>query len=219
MLDQARAQGLVPPEVHPSEEEALEFLFHPGFSTSDEVTELAGRGVGLDVVRRNIEALRGTVSVESQPGRGTTFRIKLPLTLAIIDGMNIRVSDQVFTLPLLAIVETLQPKAADVKTVEGKGELLQRKGQYITLVRLGQLFGLSDQDADLTDSLVLVLESMGRRFGLVVDEVLGEQPAVIKSIERHFQPVTGVSGATILPDGRVGLILDVQGLERLAFEH
>jgi two-component system chemotaxis sensor kinase CheA len=216
VLAKAVSLGLVPPEARPTPQEIYELLFHPGFSTAREVTELSGRGVGLDVVRENIEALRGSVEVNSTLGRGATFRINLPLTLAIIDGMNVQVASEVFVLPLLSIVESLKPRPEQLKTVEGQGELLRLRDSYIPLVRLARLFELPGGVEDPSLGLVVVIESLGKRFGLLVDDILGEQQAVIKSLEQNYQKVPGVSGATIMGDGRVGLILDILGLEKMA---
>ncbi|MCF8031674.1 MAG: chemotaxis protein CheA [Desulfarculaceae bacterium] len=212
----AEALGLLPPDAHLSQEETYQLLFHPGFTTVREVTELSGRGVGLDVVRENIESLRGSVEVESVPGQGTTFRLRLPLTLAIIDGMNVKVAGEVFVLPMLAIVESLRPTPGQLKTVEGKGELIKLRENYLPLVRLSRLFGLEGGVEDPAEGLVMIIGSLGKSFGLLVDDILGEQQAVIKSLEQNYRKVPGISGATILGDGRVGLILDIPGLEKMA---
>ena len=217
VLARASVLGLPPPEDASIPDEIYELMFHPGFSTAEEITELSGRGVGLDVVRQNIESLRGTVEVESVLDRGTTFRINLPLTLAIIDGMNVVVAGEVFVLPLLSIVESMRPAPQDLKTVEGKGELLRLRNSYLPLVRLNRLFHLSGGVEDPCQGLIMIIESLGKRFGLLVDDVLGQRQAVIKSLEQNYMKVPGVSGATILGDGRVGLILDILGLERLAW--
>ncbi|MCF8097799.1 MAG: chemotaxis protein CheA [Desulfarculaceae bacterium] len=216
ILSKAASLGLPQPENTSSFGEVYELLFHPGFSTTEEVTELSGRGVGLDVVRQNIEALRGTVEVESSLDRGVTFRINLPLTLAIIDGMNVVVGGEVFVLPLLSIVESIRPAPEELKSVEGKGELLRYRNSYIPLVRLARLFCLPGAVTDPCQGLIVIIESLGKRFGLLVDDVLGQRQAVIKSLEQNYQKVPGVSGATILGDGRVGLILDILGLDGLA---
>ena len=216
VLNLARERGLVLPEANPSQEEIYELLFHPGFTTAGQVTELSGRGVGLDVVRQNVESLRGSVEINSTFGQGTTFRIKLPLTLAIIDGMNVRVAGEVYVLPLLAIVESFRPVAGQLKTVEGRGEVLRLRDSYLPLVRLARLFRLEGGVDDPSQGLVVVIGSMGKRFGLLVDDILGEQQAVIKSLAQNYGEVPGVSGATILGDGRVALILDVPGLEKMA---
>ncbi|MCF8065765.1 MAG: chemotaxis protein CheA [Desulfarculaceae bacterium] len=216
ILSKAASLGLPQPENTSSFGEVYELLFHPGFSTTEEVTELSGRGVGLDVVRQNIEALRGTVEVESSLDRGVTFRINLPLTLAIIDGMNVVVGGEVFVLPLLSIVESIRPAPEELKSVEGKGELLRYRNSYLPLVRLARLFCLPGAVTDPCQGLIVIIESLGKRFGLLVDDVLGQRQAVIKSLEQNYQKVPGVSGATILGDGRVGLILDILGLDGLA---
>jgi two-component system chemotaxis sensor kinase CheA len=217
VLNKALERGLAVAGTAYSEQEVFGFMFQPGFSTAEKVTEVSGRGVGLDVVRQNIESLRGTVEVESTPGAGTTFRIKLPLTLAIIDGMTVSVGREIVTIPLLSIVESLRPKPEELTTVEGRGELVSVRGEYLPLVRLHQVFDLPTERVDPTQALVVIIESVSRRFGVLVDDILGEQQAVIKSLEQNWRKVEGVAGATILGDGRVSLILDIHGLTKLAF--
>ena len=210
-------RGLVTPEAQLSESDILAFMFQPGFSTADKVTEVSGRGVGLDVVRQNIEALRGSVEVETKLGQGTTFRIKLPLTLAIIDGMTVRVGEEVLTLPLLSILESIRPRPEDIQRVEGSGELISVRGEFLPLVRLYEIFQLPTERTDPTQGLVVIIESVSKRFGVLVDDILGEQQAVIKSLEQNYHKIEGIAGATILGDGTVSLILDIHGLEKLAF--
>jgi two-component system chemotaxis sensor kinase CheA len=217
ILKKAREQGLAEPGASYAEKELFGFMFQPGFSTAATVTEVSGRGVGLDVVRQNIEALRGSIEVESQAGDGSTFRIRLPLTLAIIDGMMVRVGDEIITLPLLSILESIRPKAGEIKIVEGKGELISVRGEFLPLVRLHDVFNLPTKSTDPTQALVVIIESVAKRFGILVDDILGEQQAVIKSLEQNYQKVEGIAGATILGDGAVSLILDIHGLEKLAF--
>lgn len=217
VLAKAAALGLPTPQDASNPEEIFGLMFHPGFSTAEKVTELSGRGVGLDVVRQNIESLRGTVEVESGVERGTTFRINLPLTLAIIDGMNVVVAGEVFVLPLLSIVESIRLAPQDLENVAGKGEFIRFRGSQLPLVRLARLFRLSGAVDDPCRSLIMIIESLGKRFGLLVDDVVGQRQAMIKPLEQNYQKVPGVSGATILGDGRVGLILDILGLERLAW--
>jgi two-component system chemotaxis sensor kinase CheA len=217
VLAKAVERGLAPAGGGYSDQEAFAFMFQPGFSTAEAVTEVSGRGVGLDVVRQNIEALRGSVEVESVPGRGSTFRIKLPLTLAIIDGMTVKVGGEVLTLPLLSILESLRPQDGEIQKVEGRGELITVRGEYLPLVRLYEVFSFPTERTDPTQALVVIIESVSKRFGVLVDDILGEQQAVIKSLEQNYQKVEGVAGATILGDGRVSLILDIHGLEKLAF--
>ena len=164
VLDKALERGLLAPGAQPGESEVFGFMFQPGFSTAAKVTEVSGRGVGLDVVRQNIEALRGSVEVESRPGQGTTFRIKLPLTLAIIEGMTVSVGQEILTVPLLSIVESLRPKAQDIRTVEGQGELVSVRQEFLPLVRLHRVFNLPTQRTDPTQALVVIIESVSRRF-------------------------------------------------------
>lgn len=217
VLDKALERGLAEPGVSYSDKELYGFMFQPGFSTASYVTELSGRGVGLDVVRQNIEALRGSVEVHSKPGEGSTFRVKLPLTLAIIDGMLVKVGREILTIPLLSIIESIHPSPGDLKTVEGRGELITVRGEYLSLVRLHEILGLPTEITDPTRGLVVILESVSKTFGILVDDILGEQQAVIKSLEQNYRKVRGVAGATILGDGTVSLILDIHGLEKIAF--
>jgi two-component system chemotaxis sensor kinase CheA len=200
-----------------SDREIFDMLFAPGLSTSENVSELSGRGVGMDVVKRNIEDLRGSIEIISEEGKGSTFRIKLPLTLAIIDGMMVKVGTEVLTIPLSVIDKSVRPSRAEIKTVEGKGELVDIKGDYLPLVRLYQLFNLPSVKIDPTEALVVVLHGEQNRFGILVDDVLGQMQAVIKSIDKNFKKIEGTSGATILGNGKVSLILDVYSIERMAF--
>jgi two-component system chemotaxis sensor kinase CheA len=200
-----------------SDKEIFDMLFAPGLSTSENVSELSGRGVGMDVVKRNIEDLRGSVEITSEEGKGSRFRIKLPLTLAIIDGMMVKVGTEVLTIPLSVIDKSVRPSRAEIKTVEGKGELVDIRGDYLPLVRLYQLFNLPSVKIDPTEALVVVLHGEQNRFGILVDDVLGQMQAVIKSIDKNFKKIEGTSGATILGNGKVSLILDVYSIERMAF--
>jgi two-component system, chemotaxis family, sensor kinase CheA len=200
-----------------SDKEIFDMLFAPGLSTSENVSELSGRGVGMDVVKRNIEDLRGSVEITSEEGNGSRFRIKLPLTLAIIDGMMVKVGTEVLTIPLSVIDKSVRPSRAEIKTVEGKGELVDIRGDYLPLVRLYQLFNLPSVKIDPTEALVVVLHGEQNRFGILVDDVLGQMQAVIKSIDKNFKKIEGTSGATILGNGKVSLILDVYSIERMAF--
>lgn len=200
-----------------SDKEIFDMLFAPGLSTSENVSELSGRGVGMDVVKRNIEDLRGSVEITSEEGNGSRFRIKLPLTLAIIDGMMVKVGTEVLTIPLSVIDKSVRPSKAEIKTVEGKGELVDIRGDYLPLVRLYQLFNLPSVKIDPTEALVVVLHGEQNRFGILVDDVLGQMQAVVKSIDKNFKKIEGTSGATILGNGKVSLILDVYSIERMAF--
>lgn len=170
----------------------------------------------MDVVKRNIEGLSGTVSIKTAPGKGTIFTLKLPLTLAIIEGMTVRVGKETYIVPLLSILESIQPKAISIKTVVGKGELINVRSTYLPMMRLYDVFSLQPEHTDPTKAILLILETEGERVAVMVDEILGQQQVVIKSMEQNFHKVAGIAGATILGDGRVGFILDVRGLLEIA---
>lgn len=216
VLAKAREEGLVGSDDTPEPSAIHDLLFQPGFSTAAKVTTISGRGVGLDVVRRNIEDLRGSVQVRSKPGEGTTFRITLPLTLAIIEGMKVRVGEEILTIPLLSIIEQLRPRPAQLKMVAGKGEVVLLRGEYLPLVRLHDVFGLHAEHTNPTEALVVVIENNHKKYSVLVDEVLGQEQAVVKSLDNNYRDVKGVAGATILGDGRISLIVDVHGVERMA---
>lgn len=209
-------RGLIGREDKLSETDIYNLIFEPGFSTAKKVTDISGRGVGMDVVRRNIEALRGKVGITSELGCGSTFRMTLPLTLAIIDGLVIKVGGQRFIIPVLSIVESLRPTAEMLSTVRGKGELLNLRGELLPLFRMGRLFELAEAVDDPARALVIVLQSGSRRIGLMVDELIGQQQTVIKSLSQAVGRKEYISGAAIMSDGRVGLILDADGLMKLA---
>ena len=212
ILAKARARGLVAEDHTPPEEEVYDLIFHPGFSTAEQVSDVSGRGVGMDVVRRNIKALGGNIEIRSRAGAGTLFRIRLPLTLAILDGQLVRIGSQTYVVPLVSIAESLQLRPERVKTVAGKADLYRLRDDYIPIVPLHRVLGIA-AGAPVEDSgLLVVVEADGRRVGLLVDDLLGQQQVVIKSLEANFRPVHGLSGATILGDGTVALILDVPGL-------
>lgn len=216
ILSKARQRGLVSPDANPSEGQIFELIFAPGFSTAEEVSDLSGRGVGMDVVRRNIVALGGDVEVESEPDKGTMIRIILPLTMAILDGQAIRVGKELYVIPLVSILESIQLRDADLQQRAGSTELVHWRDEYLPLIRLAhRLDSPSDRDAD-SRGLVVIVEAGGHRAGVVVDDLLAQQQVVIKSLEENFQRVNGFSGATILGDGSVALIIDVAGLIKLA---
>jgi two-component system, chemotaxis family, sensor kinase CheA len=177
---------------------------------------VSGRGVGLDVVKKNVDALNGSIGVISEPGRGTRLLLKLPLTLAILDGLSLRVGEQTYLLPLINILESIQPRPEQVKTVLGQGEVLLVRGEVVPLLRLYQLLNIPTQTTDPSQGLTVIVEHDGRMVALLVDELLDQQQVVIKSLEANFRKIDGVAGATILGDGRVALILDVTGLVMLA---
>lgn len=212
ILAKAVKQGLIAENEKLSDDQIWPLIFKPGFSTAEKVTDVSGRGVGMDVVKRNIEGLGGTVSIKTALGKGTVFTLKLPLTLAIIEGMTVRVGKDTYIVPLLSILESIQPKAEVMKTVVGKGELINVHSTYLPMVRLYDVFCLQPEYTDPTKAILLILETEGERVAVMVDEILGQQQVVIKSLEQNFRKVAGVAGATILGDGTVGFILDVRGL-------
>jgi two-component system, chemotaxis family, sensor kinase CheA len=213
----AITQGLLREDAPLGDEELQALIFAPGFSTASVVSDVSGRGVGMDVVKRNVESLNGEISVRSETGKGSRFRIRLPLTLAILDGLSVRVGRDTFVLPLLAIRQSVRPDAADVRTVlGGRGEIFMLRGEQLPLLRLSRLFRIAGAVDDPLEGIVVVTETDGRRFGVLVDEVLGQQQVVVKSIERNYHKVESVMGATILGNGRVAFIVDVAELHRVA---
>jgi two-component system, chemotaxis family, sensor kinase CheA len=215
ILAKAVANGLVAAGTQPPIEAIHQMIFQPGFSTAEKVTEISGRGVGMDVVRRNIEALRGRIDIHTARGQGTTFSIRLPLTLAIVDGIIVAVGHERFVIPAFAVRESLRPKADQIHSVYGQPCLVQVRDRLIPSVHLGDLFGIAGAQHDITNATVVVLEDNGRPTALIVDELIGKQEVVIKSLGRTFEGVRGVAGGAILGDGRVGLILDAGGLAGL----
>jgi len=212
----AQAKGLISDASSLTERDILHLIFEPGFSTADTVTDISGRGVGLDVVKKNITALRGKIELQSNPRKGCVFKVRAPLTLAIIDGMIIRVGKERYVIPTVSIVRALQPQKEDLSTVLKKGEMLSLQGKFVPLVRLANLFDIEEAQSDLTRALVVVVEDNERHTGIVADELLGQQQIVIKSLGEALRGLRGISGGAIMPDGRVGLILDVGGLVKLA---
>jgi two-component system chemotaxis sensor kinase CheA len=204
----AAGTQLAPADIH-------QMIFQPGFSTAEKVTEISGRGVGMDVVRRNIEALRGRIEIQTARGQGTTFSIRLPLTLAIVDGILVAVGQERFVIPAFAVRESLRPKPEQIHSVYGEACMVQVRDRLIPSVHLGDLFGIAGAQHDVTNATVVVLEDNGRPTALVVDELIGKQEVVIKSLGGTFEGVRGVAGGAILGDGRVGLILDAGGLAGL----
>jgi two-component system chemotaxis sensor kinase CheA len=216
ILAKAIKQGLIAESDKLSDDQIWPLIFKPGFSTAEKITDVSGRGVGMDVVKRNIEALGGTVTIKTAPGKGTTFTLKLPLTLAIIEGMTVGIGRETYIVPLLSILESIQPKEGVVKTVVGKGELINVRGTYLPVIRLYEVFALKPEHTSPTKAILLILETEGERVAVMVDEILGQQQVVIKSMEQNFRKVEGIAGATILGDGTVGFILDVRGLLEMA---
>jgi two-component system chemotaxis sensor kinase CheA len=214
ILAKARERGLVAPNETPGADEIANLIFLPGFSTAEQTTDLSGRGVGMDVVRRNIKELGGTIEVRSTRGAGTRFTIRLPLTLAIVDGQTVAVGNEIYIVSLVTIIESMQLRAGAINRLAGVGEVFWFRDDYVPIVRLHEVFGVEPRYRNVSEGLVVVAEGDGRRIGLFVDDLLGQQQVVIKSLESNYGNVEGVSGATILGDGSVALILDLPGLIR-----
>jgi len=212
ILRKAIEKGLVLPDAQLSESEIFNLIFQPGFSTADQITDVSGRGVGMDVVRKHVQKLRGRIDVMSRPGQGTTFLMKLPLTLAIIDGLVVGVGQQRYIVPIFAVREMLKPSEESISTVQGRNEMAMVRGSLLPLVRLHQRFSVTPRFENPWDSLLIVSESGGKQFCLMVDELIGKQEVVIKSLGETMANIAGVAGGAILGDGRVGLILDLEGL-------
>ena len=213
ILAKARQQGLPVSDSMPDSEVWL-LIFAPGFSTAEAVTDVSGRGVGMDVVKRNITAMGGIVDIRSVTGTGTTISISLPLTLAILDGMSVKVGEEVYILPLGYVIESLQPAAADVKEIAGQGRVIKIREEYLPLIPLYQIFAIEPAFTDPSQGIVVILEAEGKKAALLVDGLVGQQQVVVKNLESNFRKVAGISGATILGDGGVSLILDVSALLR-----
>ncbi len=221
-LDKARIQrkavesGLMKDGEPLTDDQVYALIFRPGFSTAERVTDVSGRGVGMDVVQRNIRALGGQVVITSARGTGTTFTIKLPLTLAILDGLSVQVGDETYIIPLVNITESIRPKVGQVQSIVGEGEVVNVRGRVLPIVRLYEVLAVTPRVTDPTQSLLVIVENGRKQVALLVDELVGQHQVVIKSLEANYQRVDGVSGATIMGDGRVALILDVPGLVRMA---
>lgn len=209
----AAKKGLVAPDAQLTDEEIDNLIFLPGFTTASTVSDISGRGVGMDVVRRSIQALGGRIAITSRPGLGSTFTMSLPLTLAVLDGMVVTVANQTLVVPLTAIVETLQPKVADVHGMGGTARVISIRNKFTPLVDVGRELGYRDEPADPFSSVALLVEKEGGgRRALLVDAIQGQRQVVIKSLESNYQHVPGIAAATILGDGRVALILDVDAV-------
>ncbi len=215
ILAKAVEKGLVPDGQRLSDSEVYALIFAPGFSTAKAVTDVSGRGVGMDVVRRNVEALQGNILIRTQLGKGTTFTIRLPLTLAIMDGLMVGLGDDVYVLPLLSVVESFRPRRAEVHTVTGRGEVVNVRGEVVPLLRLHRILGRGCRVTDPCRGLVVLVEDQGKKYAVLVDELLGQMQAVVKSLDTNYRRVDGLAGATILGDGRVAMILDIHGLTEL----
>ncbi|MGQ9686439.1 MAG: chemotaxis protein CheW [Thiobacillaceae bacterium] len=214
ILAKARERGL-PVHDAMSDQEVWQLIYAPGFSTADQVTDVSGRGVGMDVVKKNIEGLGGKVEIESSPGFGTRTIISLPLTLAILDGMSVGVGGETYIVPLTQVVESLQPRAEDIKTIAGEGRVVSIRGEYLPLIPLAEVFDLRSSVREPSRGILMVVEAEGSRAALFVDELLGQHQVVIKNLESNYRKVEGISGATIMGDGRVALILDIAAVTRM----
>lgn len=209
VLSKAIEKGLVAADAKLSDSEIDHLIFLPGFSTAEKVTNVSGRGVGMDVVRRNIENLGGTVRITNNPGKGSIFTVSLPLTLAILDGMIVRVGEENYIVPITSIIETMRPNVGEVNKVQGHGDVINVRGEFIPLIYLYDIFAIKGAEKEPSKALVVLVESGSQKMGIVVDELIGQQQVVIKSLEANADPVKGISGATILGDGRVSLILEI----------
>ncbi|MES2263100.1 MAG: chemotaxis protein CheA [Pseudomonadota bacterium] len=213
ILAKAKQSGL-PVSDNMPDADVWQLIFAPGFSTAEQITDVSGRGVGMDVVKRNITAMGGVVDIRSAKGFGTTISISLPLTLAILDGMSIRVGEEIYILPLGFVIESLQPVPDDVKEISGKGKVVKVRGEYLPLIPLYQMFDITPRFTDPSEGIVVILETEGHKAGLFIDDLVGQQQVVVKNLESNYRKVAGISGATILGDGGVSLILDVAALIR-----
>lgn len=215
ILAKAKERGMAVSEGI-SDQEVWQLIFEAGFSTAEKVTDVSGRGVGMDVVKRNIAAMNGRIDIDSSYGHGTRISIRLPLTLAILDGMSIEVGGELFIVPLTLIIESFQPTAEDLTTVRGTGVMVKVRGEYLPVIALHEVFGLQPRLAHVGKGIILIVESEGRRVAMLVDELVGQHQVVIKSLDSNYKKVPGFSGATIMGDGRVALILDVAAVVQRA---
>ncbi|MEN5161717.1 chemotaxis protein CheA [Achromobacter spanius] len=213
ILKKAMAQGLAVNENSP-DDEIWQLIFAPGFSTAEKVTDISGRGVGMDVVRRNIQDMGGHVQLSCEPGHGTTTRIVLPLTLAILDGMSVRVGEETFILPLNNVTESLQPTNDQIYSVAGNERVMHVRGEYLPLVEMHRVFSVGEAQTDPTQAIAVIMQAEDRRFALLVDHLIGQHQVVVKNLESNYRKVPGISAATILGDGSVALIVDVFALAR-----
>jgi two-component system chemotaxis sensor kinase CheA len=216
IVRKAIAKGIIDSDKGLSDSDVFNLLFEPGFSTAENVTDISGRGVGLDVVRRNVTSMRGRIDIHSKLGEGTTFTICLPLTLAITDGMLVRVGRQRFILPTNSIVKSFRPTPQHLSTVVSRGEMTEFQGAHIPIFRLSRLFHVDEAAEDPTQALLIVIRDGGGHYALLTDEIIGQQQIVAKSLGDAVPAIPGISGGAILGDGRVGLILDPPGLGALA---
>ncbi len=215
LIRKARERGIDAPDTM-SDSEVWGLIFAPGFSTAEVVTDVSGRGVGMDVVKKNITALGGTVEIDSAEGYGMSVKVRLPLTLAIMDGMSVGVGDEVYILPLSSVIESFQVEPGVIKTIGGSGRVVEVREEFMPVLELERVFGVPRFDFENVGGIMVVAEAEGGRVGLLVDQLLGQQQVVVKNLEANYRRVDDISGATIMGDGRVALILDVASLVRRA---
>jgi len=215
ILAKAREKG-IPVSDSMSDADVWQMIFAPGFSTAAVVTDVSGRGVGMDVVKKNIEGIGGRVEIASKAGEGSAITIRLPLTLAILDGLSIAVGDQLYIVPLSFITESLQPNAEDIKEISGQGMVIHVRGEYLPVIALHQIFNITPRVSSPAEGILVLLEAEGKKVALFVDDLVSQHQVVIKSLETNYRKVPGVSGATIMGDGRVAMIMDVGALIKFA---
>ena len=213
ILAKARQQGIIPADNAPDEEVWL-LIMAPGFSTAEAVTDVSGRGVGMDVVKRNIQEMGGHVQISSERGRGTTIKIVLPLTLAILNGMSVQVGVETYILPLNYVIESLQPRREDLHAITADEQVLNVRGEYLALIEMHRVFGVANAILNPTQAIVVIVQAEGIRFALLVDQLVGQHQVVVKNLETNYRKVPGISAATILGDGNVALIIDVAAIQR-----
>ena len=218
IFNKAVEKGLLSRDGKYSDIEIYRTIFAPGLSTADKVTDISGRGVGMDVVRANVEKMKGKIEIKSTEGKGSTFIIKLPLTLAIIEGITFALGKQIYIMPLISIIEQIKVKNEQVKPFEGKGEMIKIREEYLPLIRLHKVFEIDTQVENIEDGIVVVVEAGYRRCAIFVDELLDQQQVVIKSLDSAFSKHAGIAGGTILGDGRIALIIDIQGLVNMSLQ-
>ena len=218
ILATARENG-IPVSDGMSDEDVWKLIYAPGFSTAIAITDVSGRGVGMDVVKKNIEGIGGRVEVTSRKGKGCTVAIRLPLTLAILDGLSVAVGEQIYIIPLGFIIESFRPKAGDINEISGQGKLIQVRGEYLPMITLHKVFNIKPNVIDPCEGILVLLETEGKKVALFVDELVGQHQVVIKSLETNYHKVDGVSGATIMGDGRVAMIMDVSSLVKLSQQY
>ena len=218
ILNKAIEKGLLSKDGKYSDVEIYRTIFYPGVSTADKITDISGRGVGMDVVRANVEKMKGKIEIKSVEGKGSTFIVKLPLTLAIIEGITFALGKQIYIMPLISIIEQIKVKNEQVKPFEGKGEMIKIRDEYLPLIRLHKVFEIDTQVENIDDGIVVVVEAGYRKCAIFVDELLDQQQVVIKSLDSAFSKHAGIAGGTILGDGRIALIIDIQGLVNMSLQ-